>query len=280
MRSVATSLIRDKIADMSITANIDAHSFITDAFEKSLERESNPVAKRILGQLIDNYRIAREQRLPICQDTGCVAVYLQIGQDVHLTGAPVEQMVQEGIRIGYEKGYLRKSMVKDPILRGNTGDNTPGMVHYTIVPGDTVRISVLPKGAGCESMSKIAMLKPADGIDGIKKFVIETIRTAGGNPCPPLFIGVGIGGSFEKVASLAKEALLLPFDESSHLPHIADLEAQLIEQINNLQIGPQGLGGDTTALGLRILTYPTHIAALPVAVNISCHALRRETVVI
>jgi len=205
---------------------------------------------------------------------------VEIGQDVRLEGGYIEDMINDGIRFATKDAYLRASMVKDPITRGNTGDNTPGMVHYEVVPGDQVRVSIVPKGAGCENMSHIAMLKPADGIEGIKKFVVQAVVEGGGNHCPPLFVGVGIGGSFEKVASLAKAALLLPFDERSEIPHIADLENELLTLLNESDLGPQGLGGDTSAIGLRILTFPTHIASLPVAVNISCHALRRATMVL
>lgn len=280
MRTLDTAVIRDIIARMSMKANVEIEPAVIEAFERSLKTERNPLARQTLTHLIENCRIARNEKIPICQDTGCLAVFLEIGQDVHLEGAPVEDIIQEGIRIGYKEGYLRNSMVKDPLKRENTSDNTPGIVHYTLVAGDKVRISILPKGAGCENMAKIAILKPSDGVKGVKKVIIDCIKNAGGNPCPPLFIGVGLGGSFEKAALLAKEALLLPFTERSAVPHIAQLENELLDEINKLDVGPQGLGGNTTALGLRILTYPTHIASLPVAVNISCHALRRETVTI
>ncbi|RJP59232.1 MAG: fumarate hydratase [Candidatus Auribacter fodinae] len=280
MRTVKTAAIRDAVAAMLSKCTIDAEPFITDSFEKALETERNPVARGFLEQLQENYRLAGQKRLPICQDTGCDAVFVELGQSVCLEGDYIEDMINEGIRRATKEAYLRASMVKDPIKRGNTGDNTPAMVHYEIVPGDTVRISVLPKGAGCENMSRIAMLRPADGIEGIKKVVLNAVVEGGGNHCPPLCIGVGIGGSFEKVASLAKAALLLPFNERSGIPHIAELEDELITMINESDVGPQGLGGDTTAIGLRVLSCPTHIASLPVAVNISCHALRRATMVL
>lgn len=278
MRRIDCGLIRDQIAQMVVKANITVDKSVTDSFETSLKTETNPLARELLSQLMENYKIAREENLPICQDTGCVAVFVEIGQDVCLTGGYIGDMVQEGIRIGYREGYLRNSMVKDPFIRENTGDNTPAMIHYDIVPGDKLKVTVLPKGAGCENMCRISMLKPTEGADAVKKFVLDTIYSAGPNPCPPLFIGVGIGGSFEKAAYLAKKALTLPFYERSLQPHISSLEDDLLKSINELDVGPQGMGGATTALGLRVLTYPTHIASLPVAVNLSCHALRIETV--
>ncbi len=277
MREINSGSIRDKIAQMVVEANITVDKSITDSFEKNLIAETNPLAKEILVQLIENYKVAREENLPICQDTGCVAVFVEMGQDAHITGGNIGDMINEGVRIGYRDGYLRKSMVSDPLMRQNTGDNTPAIIHYEIVPGDKLKITVMPKGAGCENMCRIAMLKPTQGIDAVKKFVLDTVFEAGPNPCPPLFIGVGIGGSFEKSAYLAKKALILPFYEHSPLPHIAQLEDDLLKSINELDIGPQGMGGKTTALGIRVLTYPTHIASLPVAVNISCHALRFQT---
>lgn len=277
MRTLKTTEIRDAVEQMLARCTIEAHSFVTDSFKCALEKERNPIARNFLELLIENYEQAAQKQLPICQDTGCDAVFLEIGQEVKLEGELVGEMINEGIRRATKKAYLRASMVNDPIQRTNTGDNTPAMIHYNIVPGDSVKVSIVPKGAGCENMSKIAMLKPSDGVEGIKKFVVDTIVQGGGNHCPPLFIGVGIGGSFEYAASMAKEALLLPFHERSDIPHLAELEDELTHLINATDLGPMGLGGDTTVLGVRVLSFPTHIAALPVAVNISCHALRRDT---
>ncbi|MCD6459754.1 fumarate hydratase [bacterium] len=274
MRIIKTADIRDKIAQLSQQACIKVDKKITDAFAKSYESEKNPVAKYVFEQLIENYKIAETENIPICQDTGMVTMFVTIGQDVAFKGEAMEKMIQEGIRIGYREGFLRKSIVNDPIERVNTGDNTPAVIHYELVEGDVFNVVIVPKGAGCENMSRIAMLKPADGLPVIEKFVVDAVRDAWANPCPPLFIGVGIGGNFEKVAFLAKKALLLPFDERSETPYIAKLENDLLDEINDLDIGPQGFGGQTTALGVRVLSYPTHIASLPVAVNISCHAMR------
>ncbi len=278
MRKIDTGVIRDKIADMSVEACIELNSDLIDVIKKSEKEEIDPLGKKILGQLLENSDVALAERLPLCQDTGMVTVFMEIGQDVHLIGEPLYEMIQEGVRRGYAKGYLRKSIVSDPLDRVNTGDNTPAVVHCDIVLGDKVSISVLPKGAGCENMCKVAMLKPSDGEEGVKKFVVDTVAKAGANACPPMIIGVGLGGSFEKVAYLAKKALMLPFKERSEKQHIAALEDQLLEQINELNIGPQGFGGRTTAMGLRIMEFPTHIASLPVAVNISCHVLRYKKV--
>ena len=274
MRIIKTEDVRDKVAELSQLACIKVDKSITDSFEKSYESETNPVARYVLEQLIENYKIAETEKIPICQDTGMVTMYVTIGQDVSFQGEPLEKMINEGIRTGYLEGYLRKSVVNDPIERVNTGDNTPAVIHYDFVGGDVFKAVIIPKGAGCENMARIAMLKPTDGVTVIKDFVVSAVRDAWANPCPPLFIGVAIGGNFEKAAILAKKALLLPFNERSEIPYVAELENDLLEEINDLDIGPQGFGGKTTALGVRVLTYPTHIASLPVAVNISCHAMR------
>ena len=232
------------------------------------------MGKQILQQLQQNMDIAGKDMIPICQDTGMAVVFLEVGQDVHLTGGYVEDAVNEGVRQGYVDGYLRKSVVKDPIYRENTKDNTPAIIHYSIVPGDRVRITVAPKGFGSENMSRVFMLKPADGIEGVKNAILTAVKDAGPNACPPMVVGVGIGGTFEKCALMAKKALTRPVDEHSEIPYVRELEEELLEKINKTGIGPGGLGGSTTALAVNISTYPTHIAGLPVAVNICCHVNR------
>ncbi len=238
------------------------------------EKETKPLAKQILAQLLENLDIAGEDMIPICQDTGMAVVFLKVGQDVHFEGGSVEDAVNEGVRQGYTEGYLRKSVVGDPLLRVNTKDNTPAIIHYEIVPGDKVEIMVAPKGFGSENMSKIYMLKPADGIEGVKEAIINTVKEAGPNACPPVVVGVGIGGTFEKAAILAKKALTREIGTHSELSHVKELEEELLEKINQIGLGPAGLGGDTTALAVNINTYATHIAGLPVAVNICCHVNR------
>ena len=237
------------------------------------------MAQEILARIAENFEIAAETKVPICQDTGMACVFLKIGQEAHITGN-LEEAVNEGVRRGYRVGYLRKSVVRDPLKRVNTGDNTPAVIHYEIVPGDKLEITVAPKGFGSENMSAIKMLKPSDGVKGVVDFVVQTVEEAGPNPCPPIVVGVGIGGTFEKAAYLAKKALLRPVDSSNEIPYYADLEQELLGRINALGIGPQGFGGGTTALGVNIETYPTHIAGLPVAVNIGCHVTRHETEVL
>ena len=244
------------------------------AFTKSEQQEKAPLGKQILQQLQQNMDIAGKDMIPICQDTGMAVVFLEVGQDVHLTGGNVEDAVNEGVRQGYVDGYLRKSVVKDPIYRENTKDNTPAIIHYSIVPGDRVRITVAPKGFGSENMSRVFMLKPADGIEGVKNAILTAVKDAGPNACPPMVVGVGIGGTFEKCALMAKKALTRPVDEHSEIPYVRELEEELLEKINKTGIGPGGLGGSTTALAVNISTYPTHIAGLPVAVNICCHVNR------
>ena len=235
------------------------------------------MGKQVLKQLLDNMEIAQKDMIPICQDTGMTVIFLEIGQNVHFAGGDLSEAVQEGVRQGYEEGFLRKSVVKDPIFRDNTKDNTPAVIHYEIVPGDKVRITVAPKGFGSENMSRVFMLKPADGIEGVKNVVLTAVKDAGPNACPPMVVGVGVGGTFEKCALMAKKALLRPMDQRSEIPYISELENELLDKINASGIGPGGLGGRITALAVNIETYPTHIAGLPVAVNICCHVNRHAT---
>lgn len=277
MRVINTGDIIKNIKEMCIEANYKLASDVDTRIRQACENETSHLGKRVLGQLCENLNIAKEEFIPICQDTGMTVVFLKIGQDVHIEGGSLEEAVNEGIRLGYKEGYLRKSVVSDPIIRKNTGDNTPGIIHYDIVSGDCFEITIAPKGFGSENMSRIYMLKPADGVEGIKEAVLETVRMAGPNACPPLVIGVGIGGNFEKCALLAKKALTRNLNEPSPIPHIRQLEEELLKEINNMGIGPAGFGGKTTALGVNIETYPTHIAGLPVAINICCHVNRHIT---
>ena len=274
VRSVNVELLTENIKEMCIQANHYLAPDMDKAMKEAHERETKPLAKQILGQLLENLEIAGEDMIPICQDTGMAVVFLKIGQDVHFEGGSVEEAVNEGVRQGYAEGYLRKSVVGDPLLRVNTKDNTPAIIHYELVPGDKVEILVAPKGFGSENMSKIHMLKPADGVEGVKEAIINTVREAGPNACPPVVVGVGIGGTFEKAASLAKKALTREIGTHSELPHVRELEEELLAKINEIGLGPAGLGGDTTALAVNINTYATHIAGLPVAVNICCHVNR------
>ena len=280
MRTVQVSEITENIKEMCIEANHILTPDMEQALNHAVEKEKAPLGKQVLGQLQDNLRIAKEDTIPICQDTGMAVVFLEVGQEVHFEGGELEDAVNEGIRQGYTEGYLRKSVVGDPLLRRNTGDNTPGIIHYSIVPGDQVKITVAPKGFGSENMSRIFMLKPADGMEGVKNAVLTAVRDAGPNACPPMVVGVGIGGTFEKCAILAKQALTRPLDSRSHIPYIKEMEEELLEKINKSGIGPGGLGGTTTALGVNINTNPTHIAGLPVAVNICCHVNRHSVRVI
>jgi len=244
------------------------------ALECAVTDEKSPIGQKVLGQLQDNLQIAQEDTIPICQDTGMAVVFLEIGQDVHFEGGSLTDAINEGVRQGYVDGYLRKSVVKDPLIRENTKDNTPAVIHYDLVPGDKVKITVAPKGFGSENMSRIFMLKPADGIEGVKNAILTAVKDAGPNACPPMVVGVGIGGTFEKCALLAKKALTRPVNERSSIPYVKELEEEMLTTINRLGIGPGGLGGSTTALAVNIDTYPTHIAGLPVAVNICCHVNR------
>jgi len=276
MREINVNEITKKIKEMCISANYNLGSDVVKAFEKSLKVEESLVGKGILENLIKNSDIARDKQVPMCQDTGMAVVFIEIGQEVHLVGGDIESAINEGVRQGYEEGHLRKSVVGDPLLRKNTGDNTPAIIYYDIVPGDKVKISLAPKGFGSENMSRTKMLKPSDGIKGVEDFIIETVSLAGPNPCPPIVVGVGIGGTIDKATVIAKKTLLRPIGTNSNIQHIKDLEKRVLEKINNLGIGPQGLGGITTALAVNIDIYPTHIAGLPVAVNINCHAARHE----
>ena len=274
MRNVHISEITRNIKEMCIEANHFLSEDMSAAMKNAVQTEESPLGKQILNQLQENLQIAGEDMIPICQDTGMAVVFLEIGQDVHLEGGSVEDAVNEGVRQGYVEGYLRKSVVKDPIIRENTKDNTPAVIHYSIVPGEKVRIKVAPKGFGSENMSRVFMLKPADGIEGVKHAVLTAVKDAGPNACPPLVVGVGVGGTFEKCALMAKEALTREVGTHSELEWVKDLEEEILQKINNLGIGPGGLGGTTTALAVNVNTYPTHIAGLPVAINICCHVNR------
>ena len=274
MRTISTSEITRNIKEMCMEVNIRLSDDVKRALISSRQKEESVIGNQILGQLEENMDIAYENQIPICQDTGMTVVFLRIGQDIHIQGGLIEEAVNEGIRQGYQEGYLRKSVVGDPLIRENTRDNTPGVIHYEIIPGDQLEITVAPKGFGSENMSRVFMLKPADGIEGVKKAILETVEAAGPNACPPMVIGVGIGGTFEKCAVLAKKALTRDIGSHSNLSHIKALEEEMLERVNCLGIGPGGLGGRVTAIGLNIETYPTHIAGLPVAVNICCHVNR------
>ena len=274
MRTISTSEITRNIKEMCMEVNIRLSDDVKKALISSRQKEESVIGSPILGKLEENMDIAYENQIPICQDTGMTVVFLRIGQDIHIQGGLIEDAVNEGIRQGYQEGYLRKSVVGDPLIRENTRDNTPGVIHYEIMPGDQLEITVAPKGFGSENMSRVFMLKPADGIEGVKKAILETVEAAGPNACPPMVIGVGIGGTFEKCAVLAKKALTRDIGSHSHLSHIKALEEEMLERVNCLGIGPGGLGGRVTAIGLNIETYPTHIAGLPVAVNICCHVNR------
>ncbi len=280
MREIDVSIIRDTIEKMCISANVHLPADMQKGIRSLKESEDGPIAETILDQIIRNFEIADKEQVPICQDTGMACIFLEVGQEVHFTGGYLYDAVNEGVRRGYTKGYLRKSVEADPVRRGNTGDNTPAMITVDIVPGDKVKITVAPKGFGSENMSALRMFKPSAGLQGIKDFIIETVEKAGPNPCPPIVVGVGIGGNFDHVALLAKKALLRPVDSHNEDPFYAQLEDEMLEKINELGIGPQGFGGRTTAIGVNIETLPTHIAGMPCAINISCHVTRHETEVI
>lgn len=276
MREIHISEIISTVRDLCIESNYYLSSDVKESLCKAKEDETWPLAENVLDQLILNSNIAQKEDMPICQDTGMACVFVEIGQEVHIVGGLLQDAINEGVRRGYDEGFLRKSVVKDPIHRVNTKDNTPAIIYYDIVSGDKIKITVAPKGFGSENMSRIKMLKPSDGLQGVKDFIIETVKLAGPNPCPPIVIGVGIGGTFDKAAYLAKKALIRPLNKRNDEKFYSDLEEELLETINKLGIGPQGFGGKTTALGLNIETYPTHIAGLPVAVNINCHATRHK----
>ncbi len=279
MREISAELIRDTIEKMCIEANCILPEDMKACISKSYEEESFPQAKGILEKIIENYKIAEEENMPVCQDTGAACVFIKVGQDVHISGS-LEDAIHEGVRRGYKKGYLRKSIVGDPLERINTGDNTPAMIYYEITEGDKVEITLAPKGFGSENMSRIKMLKPSEGVEGVIDFVVETVELAGPNPCPPVVVGVGIGGTFDKCAFLAKKALLRNAESENPHPYYAELEKTLLDKINKLGIGPQGFGGMTTALAVNVEQFPTHIAGLPVAVNINCHVTRHVSEVL
>lgn len=278
MRSIDISTVTDAVEKLCIEANIYLNHDIKEALLKGEELEESDTGRSILASLVKNAEIAAEEKLAICQDTGMAVLFVELGQDVHITGGSLEEALHEGVRRGYKKGFLRNSVVRDPLIRENTGDNTPAVIHYEVKDGDGLTIHMAPKGFGSENMSALKMLKPSDGVDGIKKTVIDTVSQGGANPCPPVVVGVGIGGSMEKAALMAKKALMRPISQSNSDPFYKNLEEELLESINKLGIGPAGLGGRITALGVNIETYPTHIAGLPVAVNIGCHVTRHKSV--
>ena len=274
VRVVKTEEIVQNVKEMCIQANHYLSKDMDEALKCAVNTEKSQLGKKILNQLQDNLKIADEEMIPICQDTGMAVIFLEVGQDVHFEGMAIEDAINEGVRQGYVEGFLRKSVVGDPIIRENTKDNTPAVIHYSIVPGDKVKITLAPKGFGSENMSRVFMLKPADGIEGVKNAILTAVKDAGPNACPPMVVGVGVGGTFEKCALLAKQALTRPINEHSDIPYEKDLEEEMLMKINKLGIGPGGLGGTTTALVVNINTYPTHIAGLPVAINICCHVNR------
>lgn len=274
MRTIDVSEITENIKEMCMEANHYLSKDMDNEMKKAVEKEESPLGKQILLLLQENLQIAAEDRIPICQDTGMAVIFIEIGQDVHFVGGILEDAINEGVRQGYKEGYLRKSVVGDPIIRENTKDNTPAIVHYSIVKGDKVKIKVAPKGFGSENMSRVFMLKPADGIEGVKNAILTAVRDAGPNACPPMVVGVGIGGTFEKCALMAKEALTREAGAHSDIPWARELEEEMLDKINKLGIGPGGLGGTTTALAVNVNTYPTHIAGLPVGINICCHVNR------
>lgn len=280
MNVIHTDEIKEAIKEMCIEANLELSPDMQELFKASACQEESPVGRRIFGQLEENLSIAKAEKIPICQDTGMAVVFFKIGQDVHIEGDFVDNAVHEGVRLGYLEGFLRKSVVGDPILRENTKDNTPAVIHYEMAPGDKIEITVAPKGFGSENMSRVFMLKPADGIEGVKEAILTAVKEAGPNACPPMVVGVGIGGTFEKCALLAKKALTRNVMKHSDIPYVKELERELLEKINALGIGPGGLGGRVTALAVNVETYATHIAGLPVAVNICCHVNRHITRVI
>lgn len=276
MRTIQVNEITRNIREMCIEANHFLSPDMGNAMKNAVQREESPLGRQILEQLQENLQIAGNDMIPICQDTGMAVIFMEIGQDVHFEGGSLENAINEGVRQGYTEGYLRKSVVSDPLLRENTKDNTPAVVHYEIVPGEQVKITVAPKGFGSENMSRVFMLKPADGMEGVKEAILTAVKDAGPNACPPMVVGVGIGGTFEKCALLAKKALTRPVDQHSDIPYVQEMEKELLQRINGTGIGPGGLGGTVTALAVNINVYPTHIAGLPVAVNMCCHVNRHN----
>jgi len=279
MREIDVKLITEQVRDLCIQANIDLGEDVLQAFDRAIEKEESPVAVDILKELKENARIAKEEKVPICQDTGFAVVFIELGQDVHLVGGILAEAIHEGVRRGYREGYLRKSICH-PFTRTNTGDNTPAVIHVDVVPGDRIKITLAPKGAGSENMSRVVMLTPSEGIEGIKRFVIQRVKESGSNPCPPTIVGVGIGGTMEQAALLAKKSLLRPLGSRNPSPELDQLESEMLAGINQLGIGPQGLGGCTTSLAVHVLMMPCHIASLPLAVNIQCHVQRHKETVI
>ena len=279
MREINVKLITEKVRDLCMKANTDLGEDVLEAFDRAMEKEESPLGLEILKELKENARIAKEENVPICQDTGFAVVFLELGQDVHLAGGNLTEAIQEGVRQGYRDGYLRKSICH-PFTRANTGDNTPAIIHTEVVPGDKVKIIVAPKGGGSENMSRVTMLTPSDGVEGIKRFVVQRVKESGSNPCPPTIVGVGIGGTFEQVALLAKKSLLRSLGSRNPDPELDQLESEILTAINKLGIGPQGLGGRTTSLAVHILMMPCHIASFPLAVNIQCHAHRHKETII
>ena len=277
MREISVETVKRTVARLCVEANCHLPEDVRARLRDFREQETWPVARSVLDQILENDRIADTQEAPICQDTGMACVFVEVGQEVHFAGGSLADAINEGVRWGYGEGYLRKSVVGDPLERKNTGDNTPAMIYYDLVPGDVCRITVAPKGFGSENMSQIKMLRPSDGVEGVKNFVLQVVEDAGPNPCPPIVVGVGIGGTFDKAALLAKQALLRPLDQPNDQPFYAALEQELLEKINQKGIGPQGFGGRTTALAVNICTMPTHIAGLPCAVNINCHVTRHKS---
>lgn len=274
MRQVEALTITNLVAEMCQEANIFLGDDVVNALKKALMQEESPSGKEVLKQLIENLEIARNEQIPVCQDTGFAVFFVEWGQEVHLTGGSLEDAINEGVRKGYREGYLRKSIVADPLERVNTGDNTPAVIYTSLVPGDKVKITFAPKGGGSENMSTVKMLKPSDGVDGVVDFVVNHVKESGPNPCPPIVVGVGIGGTFDKVAVMAKKALVRPLGQPHPEPFYADLEQRILKEINDLGIGPQGFGGRVTALAVHIETFPAHIASLAAAVNINCHVAR------
>ncbi|MBU5463909.1 fumarate hydratase [Anaerotignum sp. MSJ-24] len=280
MREINVSEITNAVAKLCIDANCKLNSDVYNALENAKKTEESEIGKEILCQLTENADIAKNENMPICQDTGMAVIFVELGQEVHISGGKLTDAINEGVRKGYTEGYLRKSVVKDPFIRENTKDNTPAIIHYDIVEGDKLKITVAPKGFGSENMSQIFMLKPSAGIEGAKDAIVRAVDEAGPNPCPPMVVGVGVGGNFEMSAYLAKKALLRPIGSHSDKPHLREMEEELLERMNNLGIGPQGLGGRTTVLGVNVESYPTHIAGMPIAVNISCHVTRHAEVIL
>jgi len=276
VREVKAARIAEEVARLCMEANFELEDDVQKALEKAHAGEESEAGREVMRQILENSGIARAERMPICQDTGLAVIFVELGQEVHITGGGFEDAINEGVRKGYTDGYLRKSSLADPVRGGNTGDNTPAVIHLRLVPGDALKLWVVPKGGGSENMSRVAMMKPADGVEGIKKFVVENIRAAGGNPCPPIVVGVGIGGTFERCAFLAKKALLREIGSVHHDPFYAALEKELLGLVNDTGVGPMGLGGRVTALAVHIETAPRHIASFPVAMNVNCHAARHK----